>query len=75
MSPDLAWEIAEHCQLFRFFVPKHIFNHFLIAVVNGDSEKRKKVSIETNSTDHEETLDNILKVSPRIYVGEAKSSH
>lgn len=75
MRPDVSGEIAQHCQLLRFLIPKHVFYHFLVAVVNGNSEKRKKVCIETYSTDHNETLDNILKVSPWVYVSEAESGH
>lgn len=60
MGSDLPWKIAQHCQLLRFLIAKHVFNHFLVAVVNGDSEKCKKVCIETNSADHDETLDNVL---------------
>ena len=75
MGSDLPWKIAQYCQLLRFLIAKHVFNHFLVAVVNGDSEKRKKVSIETNSADHNETLDNIFEVSPWVNVREAESSH
>jgi hypothetical protein len=75
MLPYFTWKIAEHCKFLRFLVSQHVFNHFLVAVVNGDSEKRKKVSIETNSANHDKTLDNIFEVSPWVNIREAESSH
>lgn len=75
MRPDLPWKIAKHCQLLRFFIAEHVFDHFLISVVDSDGEKRKKVRVEAHSTHHDETLHDVLKVGPGVNVSEAEPSH
>ena len=75
LRSHLVGETPESCKFLRFFILHHVVDAVAVFVVDGDCEKTEAVSIETHSEDHDEALDAVLQVSPRVVIAEAKACH